>query len=574
MKLAGKFISAFVLVALLPVVLMSVLLYLFVNSSGEEAFLKRADFASAIFRFNYEREISELETNAAQLTANSDFLIYALDLPKREPDLTELLESHFSRDEFHFAVVRMFQPPANFKAFEEGIGQYLTEFQPELVNANGNAQSGLLRLSDRHKASIALLTAQPIVFSDQVVGEFIVGKMLPTVLSTYPLELGGIEALAIISENQPVYARSDDSLLNANIGRIASVQTAESTWQATVEEQSYLVKSDELIDLNGHSIASLKYILDLSDLQLQRQRIMRVFVGLSIMAVVLGLVIGYFFQRSFSKPIGEMAAAAKQIAVGGAAERIHYFADDEIGDLVSGINRLSEDLRETEIRLRRSEQVAAWQMFARQTAHEIRNFLMPLATSAAQLERWAQSGQIDSEHATTIARSIQAEILRMKNLLTSFSEFAKMPAPKLIDVPLSRMIDDMKSIFAEEIRSGRLHLETDSTVGRIQCDPDQIRQVILNLVKNSFEATASVVEIKMHKNQRKVVFEISDDGRGIDTSRGIDPFTPLFTTKENGSGLGLAICRRIITDHGGDIQYENKPTGGTTFTFYLPIEES
>ena len=212
-------------------------------------------------------------------------------------------------------------------------------------------------------------------------------------------------------------------------------------------------------------------------------------------------------------------------------------------------------------------------MFARQTAHEIRNFLMPLATTAAQLERWSQNDQIDRERTLEAANNIQIEILRMKNLLTAFSDFAKLPAPVFRKVDLKEMIAMVRDVFSDQLGSGLLHLEANGATTQFTCDPEQLLQVLVNLIKNSFEAGATAIELKVHSTDRKLHFEVCDDGAGIDKTRGIDPFTPLFTTKERGSGLGLAICRRIIADHGGDITFAANPTRGTTFTFYLPLEE-
>jgi nitrogen fixation/metabolism regulation signal transduction histidine kinase len=236
------------------------------------------------------------------------------------------------------------------------------------------------------------------------------------------------------------------------------------------------------------------------------------------------------------------------------------------------MNRLTDDLRETEIRLRRSEQVAAWQMFARQTAHELKNFLMPLATTVSRIQRLTLADYVDKEVLTQSVNELHLEIQRMKNLLGAFSEFARMPAPKFQRISTDSLTNDIKSTFAEQIQSGHLSVSSINQQATIKCDPDQIGQVLLNLITNSFEANASIVELKLDSSEDRIMFEVTDDGSGIKFGYELDPFTPLLTTKPQGSGLGLAICRRIITDHGGDITFAPNPTGGTIFTFYLPKE--
>ncbi len=572
MRLPGKIISAFALVSLLPLILMSVLLYLFVNSSTEDHYIRQSESALAAFRFHFDDHLLRLERNANDLAGNSEFLVNALDLPKREVELTALLESYLARDEFQFAIIQMHHPPAMFKVFQEGLGTFVGHYQPAPLAADGSSNSGVIRLSEQHASSLAVTVTVPVHFRNNLAGELTVGVMLSTLVEQFPLAAANLSGLLVTANGQGLFATSPDSLLRANIAQIAAVRSEQPIWQAKVQDRNYFIQQSDLIDLNGQVVASLKYIFDQSDRDENRSRLLRVFLALSAASVLLAILLGYFFQRALSKPIAEMALSAKKIAAGDAPNRIHYYSDDEIGDLVAGINRLADDLRDTEIRLRRAEQVAAWQMFARQTAHEIRNFLMPLATTAAQLERWSQSGDVDQERAAEVSRNIQIEIQRMKYLLGAFSEFAKMPAPVLKKIPLSAIISDIRSDFAEELTLGRLHLESNGATGSLNCDVGQIRQVLLNLVKNSFEANASVVELRIHNTDRKMLFEVCDDGCGIDQSRGIDPFTPLFTTKERGSGLGLAICRRIIVDHGGDITCAPNPTRGTTFTFYLPLE--
>lgn len=572
MRLPGKIISAFALVALLPLTLMSVLLYLFVNSSTEEHFVRQSESALAAFRFHFDDHLMRLERDANELTGNSEFLVNALDLPKREAELTALLETYLARDEFQFAVIQMHEPPALFKVFQDGLGSYVGMYQPAPLSGDGSSNAGVVRLSEQHSGSLAVAVSVPVYFRNQIAGELTVGIMLSTIVEHFPLAAANLSGILVTANGQGLYAATPDSLLRANIAQIAAVRSAESIWQASVQDRNYFIQESEIVGINGQIMASIEYIFDQSDRNENRARLLRVFVALAAASVMLAILLGYFFQRALSKPISEMAQSAKRIADGEAPNRIHYYSDDEIGDLVAGINRLSDDLRDTEIRLRRSEQVAAWQMFARQTAHEIRNFLMPLATTAAQLERWSQNGDVDQERAAEISRSIQIEIQRMKHLLGAFSEFARMPAPELRATALDSIISDIRSDFSEEIALGRIHLESNGARGTLNCDANQIRQVLLNLIKNSFEGNASVVEIRVHNSEHKIHFEVCDDGCGIDQSRGIDPFTPLYTTKERGSGLGLAICRRIVVDHGGDITCTANSTRGMTFAFYLPIE--
>ena len=252
-------------------------------------------------------------------------------------------------------------------------------------------------------------------------------------------------------------------------------------------------------------------------------------------------------------------------------EKIIYFPEDEIGDLVGSVNRLTDDLQATQARLQQSEQIAAWQMLARQMAHELKNFLMPLTTAVGHLQKLLIEGRAERTQLEQLSDTIGAEVARMRRLLASFSEFARLPAPSPKPTSVTALIESIKTAYSARLRDGSLHLAVAGQLPIVRCDAEQIRQVFLNLLANSYEAGASVVELKVERKEQWIVLEIVDDGKGIAT--GVDPFAPLYTTKAGGAGLGLAIVRRIIVDHGGEISHSVNPTGGTLFRFTLPVLE-
>ena len=213
MRLAGKIISAFALVSVLPLILMSVLLYLFVNSSSEQFYLRQSQSAVAAFRFHFDDNLLRLEREANELCADQQFLLNVLDLPKREGELTAMLEASLARDDFQFALVQMQQPPALFKAFQDGLGPYVENFEPQVAANDGNSNSGVLRISAQHPASLALIATVPIVFRDQLVGKLTVGIMLPQLIEQFPLASSNLSALLLASDGQGLFANSADSLL-------------------------------------------------------------------------------------------------------------------------------------------------------------------------------------------------------------------------------------------------------------------------------------------------------------------------------------------------------------------------
>jgi signal transduction histidine kinase len=110
-------------------------------------------------------------------------------------------------------------------------------------------------------------------------------------------------------------------------------------------------------------------------------------------------------------------------------------------------------------------------------------------------------------------------------------------------------------------------------VSRLECDPEQIKQVFLNLALNAIQAISGggEVEVILRSTTSDVVISVKDSGPGIDPQNLDKIFDPFFTTKETGTGLGLSVAHRIVTQHEGVIAVENNPTGGITFSVILPL---
>jgi signal transduction histidine kinase len=205
-------------------------------------------------------------------------------------------------------------------------------------------------------------------------------------------------------------------------------------------------------------------------------------------------------------------------------------------------------------------------------AHEIRNPLNGASLHLAVLDRALARSRDVSPHAREAAAVLRAEIKRLGTLVNEFLEVAR---PK----PLARVVCDVNEIakavavlIAPEAESRRVAMQVEvfSLPALATVDPDRVRQVLLNLVRNAIEAVAEGghVAILVRRLPQTVEMDVADDGVGIP-----DAAAPLFdafyTTKERGTGLGLSIVHRIVSDHGGDVRFESTP-GSTVFTVRLP----
>jgi len=160
-------------------------------------------------------------------------------------------------------------------------------------------------------------------------------------------------------------------------------------------------------------------------------------------------------------------------------------------------------------------------------------------------------------------------------------QFVRKHEPESILVPINSLIEQMLSFLDFERRQSRtaINLDLAPDVPSVWVDPLEIKQVMVNLIKNAFEAMsdlspeARVIDISTGRRGDMVEVEVSDRGPGVSKTKLTQIFNPFFTTKRNGMGLGLAVCRSIVESHGGRLIVSRNVHGGAAFSFTLPIRE-
>lgn len=305
-------------------------------------------------------------------------------------------------------------------------------------------------------------------------------------------------------------------------------------------------------------------------------------IGLS--AIVLALAIA----RRISKPLEGLAQAASEVAAGRRDNPMRVLKGrDEVARLTQAFDRMTQDLALGEERLRQSERVAAWREIARRIAHEIKNPLSPIQISIETLRkaRERQHPEFDALF-TELTATVLEEVTRMKRIVSEFSDFARMPAPRPQDIDLSELVSQIAGLMRETAPEVRLTLKLPPKVP-VHADPDQLRQAVMNLVKNAYEAIdgdpgrdakgggSLSVSLEAEGGEAGVVrLTVADNGPGMSADTRARIFTPYFTTKTGGkvagTGLGLSIVQRIVEEHGGTIQVGSTPGLGTRFTMVLP----
>jgi signal transduction histidine kinase len=246
-------------------------------------------------------------------------------------------------------------------------------------------------------------------------------------------------------------------------------------------------------------------------------------------------------------------------------------------DAAEQLAEANRSLKEAEAQVRRTERVAALGQLTAGLAHELRNPLGTMKTSAEMLTR---SVAQENEIAREMAGFIASEVDRTNSLITRFLDFARPKHMRLESGDVHRMLDSVIVRYQRENPSGVSVIKNYSPdVPPVRFDSELMERVILNLISNAAQASrpGGVVTVKTRMaeagGKSSVEISVIDSGCGIDAKNLENIFNPFFTTKAEGVGLGLAICSKIVDEHGGSIAVESTPGEGSVFRVYLPMGE-
>jgi len=229
-------------------------------------------------------------------------------------------------------------------------------------------------------------------------------------------------------------------------------------------------------------------------------------------------------------------------------------------------------LQNTFEQLKKADRLAALGRLSSGIAHEIRNPLGSIKGSFEILE-----GEIPADSKKyEFVKIIREEILRLNVIVESFLKFARPPKPSLLPTSLNELIDSILILTNKQAQEYSIDVRKrlDPDLPLIPMDPNQIRQVIMNIVLNGIESMpdGGTLEIKSKKGRddQSVLIEISDTGIGISKEELDRIFDPFFTTKTQGTGLGLAISYQLVQNHKGTIKADRNENAGLTFSVKLP----
>ena len=244
--------------------------------------------------------------------------------------------------------------------------------------------------------------------------------------------------------------------------------------------------------------------------------------------------------------------------------------------LIENVDHTQSELEKSREHLLQTEKMVMVGKLAAGMAHSIRNPLTSVKMRLFSLDRTLALTETQRDDFKVISE----EIDQIDTIVQNFLEFSRPPKLKMQQVSPSEVVDLVVQLLRHRLASNDVTISVERLrpLPEIQADPEQLKEVLVNLMVNACEAMSGggairITEELQHGDARQeAVIRVQDQGPGVPEALKERVFQPFFTTKEEGTGLGLSIAARIIEEHGGWLSLDSREGRGTTFTITLPAE--
>jgi signal transduction histidine kinase len=297
--------------------------------------------------------------------------------------------------------------------------------------------------------------------------------------------------------------------------------------------------------------------------------------GLLLLALAVVVAVGW----RFSRPIDELARAARRVADGQYDFRIDIRRPDEVGQLASTFNDMIAGLKvkhELEEKLNQAERAAVIGRLTQAVAHEVRNPLNVINLSIDHVSsKYAPEDERKREQFTAILSSIKDEIARLKFLVSDLLNFGRPSQMAFKPLDVRELVDETVTLVRAQADAQGIKIAVEYTEQKTEVmgDRERLKSCLTNIVINALQAMpqGGNLAANLHRTDGWVEIKITDTGVGISDEAIQKIFDPYFSTRVSGFGLGLAVTRSIIEDHRGSINVNSRLGHGTTFVVKLPV---
>ncbi|AUX37178.1 MULTISPECIES: sensor histidine kinase [Sorangium] len=314
----------------------------------------------------------------------------------------------------------------------------------------------------------------------------------------------------------------------------------------------------------------------------REERSMHLLLGLGVLTLLVGAVMSLYARRVLA-PLTAVTERANAVARGDLTPKQVLATNDEIGELATTFEGMVAAIRRARAELVNAERLAAIGKMAAHVTHEIRNPLSSIGLNLELLEeevaRASAADMPDAElrpvmkESAQLVAAIRAEVDRLSRIAEQYLSVARRPRPQLVPERVDDLVQELVAFVRPELDRAGVAVRVEVEEGpEILLDESQLRQALLNLLRNAREAMPKGGEIVVSVgfSGGAATIAVDDTGPGVPEELRASIFDPFFTTKQRGTGLGLAVTRDIVEAHGGAISCEPREAGGTRFRIVLP----
>jgi len=301
-------------------------------------------------------------------------------------------------------------------------------------------------------------------------------------------------------------------------------------------------------------------------------RLRNLVVALLVLLFLFALFYSYYIYASFTKPLKNLERYILEISRGKFCAVSPVSEDREIVLLVEAINTMLAELDKRKDYIVQTEKLATLGTFLFGLTHELNNPLNNIYTTCQVLKEEIKDGNCTQEFVEELLTEMENEIERIKRIVRSILDYSKPGTKEEFNVKqiVEEILLYLRGIIPHRVR---VTVEIPESI-TVYADPQHIKQVFINLIKNAVDAIEreGEIKIKAEETENQAILYVSDTGKGIPANILPKIFDPFFTTKESGKGygLGLFIVYHLIKSNGGTIEVESEVGKGTTFTIKVP----
>jgi len=446
-----------------------------------------------------------------------------------------------------------------------------------------------------------------------ITGEDVIAFIVPVSSSFQGLDIiGGLLLEYRVGDLRKLAYKSDSTVISilTKEGRVVSAYPPENPFTRaqgkTGSEHGLYSKSGGVISAPGYIAAVAKtrgnsdfsgfnwnviVAIDEASAMAPIKRIQHISIAIGLTGTILILGLVTIFARRITRPLKELSHTADLIAnTKDFSLSAHSSSKDEVGRLAAAFNRMISEvnlyvkrIRKMEDDLIRADKLSALGELSAGMAHEVKNPLGIIKSSAELL-----STKLDQDESSgRLAAAITEESARLEKFLETFLQFARPMPPQMGKHRINEIVEKALPLLSRHMESAKIKLvkTLGNTLPSVYTDDNQVNQVLVNIIINAVQAmpeggtisisteeSAEYPPFNPTRQMKVIIINITDTGYGITPDDKDKVFNPFFTTKEKGTGLGLTIVYRIIGNLGGWVNIDNVKPHGTAFKIYLPTE--